>query len=221
MIIKNKFGTITLFRPAFYFDKKIVGISMSGGVDSSLLCFLAAKAINKENLEISIQPYNGFDSWAPNDSLKIPNIVAFIRKRFPDVDLKDPIMEHFDTKGDQIYDKNYYIRPFVKKLRKQRKIDLVMSGISMGPPINVQKKFTQPRIYRRRGTELWNEVEAPSPHLAPYKSIDKRFIIQCYVNFKIEPLLDLTHSCTHPTEQKCGQCWWCQEKAWAMNEVFK
>ena len=44
--------------------------------------------------------------------------------------------------------------------------------------------------------------------------------MQCYKDFDIEGLRELTNSCTVPIGN-CGECWWCQERAWAISEVNK
>ena len=40
---------------------------MSGGADSTMLCYLLANTIQEQDLNITIQPYNGLDLWAPGD----------------------------------------------------------------------------------------------------------------------------------------------------------
>ena len=48
----NKFGEVEL-----PFSNKVVGLSMSGGADSTMLCYLLAKFVP----DVIIQPINGFD----------------------------------------------------------------------------------------------------------------------------------------------------------------
>jgi len=204
------------------FRNKTIALSMSGGVDSTMLCFLMAKSIRRNSLNSTIQPYNGFDSWAPNDSQKLPSIIQYIKEKFPTVKINDPLMIRFNTNGDQINDKNSYIQPFIENLIENKTVDIVMNGISKGPSIPVQKTFGESLPFKRRpGKHLWDEVERADSLTSPFKSIDKRFIVQCYKDFKCEDLLDLTHSCTHPVKQSCGECWWCKERKWAINEVFQ
>jgi 7-cyano-7-deazaguanine synthase in queuosine biosynthesis len=226
MKFKNKFGTIDVLPNTKLFNRRTIGLSMSGGVDSTMLCILLAKTIQAKNLKTVIQPYNGYDIWAPLDSAGLPNIIKFIKSEFPLVDIKWPVSAVFDTQGDKIKDKNTYIQPLVNDLLRKRFINQRIGGISMGPPLEVQQNFTIPhpdaekyRIQRLPGYRLWNEVENADGLFAPYKHIDKRFIVQCYKDFGYEDLLKQTQSCTDP-KGNCGECWWCQERAWAIQEVF-
>ena len=223
MKFTNKFGTINVLKEKNKFRNRTIGISMSGGMDSTMLCILLAKTIESKGLHTVIQPYNGYDIWAPLDSAGLPNIINRIRKDFPTVKLRWPISTVFNTGGDNVKDKNTYIRPLVRNLMNNKVIYKIMPGISMGPPMEDQLKFNVKdahcAIQRLPGYRLWNEVEEADDNLAPYKHIDKRFIVQCYKDFGYEDLIPMTQSCTDP-KGNCGQCWWCEERKWAIDQVF-
>jgi tRNA(Ile)-lysidine synthase TilS/MesJ len=73
----------------------------------------------------------------------------------------------------------------------------------------------------------------------PFRFTDKRWIMRQYKNYKLENLLALTRSCegdnkTYPNVfngldvttykdtdvvPECGQCFWCQERAWGLSYV--
>ena len=61
MLYKNKFGTVHILQDEEFYNNKTIGISMSGGADSTMLCYLLANTIQARNLNIEIQPYNGYD----------------------------------------------------------------------------------------------------------------------------------------------------------------
>ena len=88
MIYKNKFGEVDILNKKYNFDNKVIGLSMSGGPDSFMLCYLLVKTIQEEKLNIIIQPYNGYDIDIPHDSEKLPNIIEYIRNKFPDVEIR-------------------------------------------------------------------------------------------------------------------------------------
>lgn len=223
MQYKNTFGKIQVMKNEHLFRGKTIGVSMSGGADSTMLCYLLAKTIKKRDLQITIQPYNGYDIWAPLDSRGIIKIIQYIQSTFPTVDIQWPISTVFDTNGAGYNDgdKNSYINPLIEKLKTHNLVDLVMHGASLGPPIEVQESLSgQYPITRLPGHHLWNEIERASDDLAPFKYVDKRFIIQCYKDFDRKELLEMTNSCTAP-QGNCKECWWCQERAWAILEVNK
>ena len=225
MQYKNTFGKIQVMKDEELFRGKTLALSMSGGADSTMLCYLLAKTSRRHNLQITIQPYNGYDIWAPIDSTGVIKIIKYIQSKFPTVDIQWPISTVFDTNGDSApNDKNMYIGPLIDKLQAHNVVDKVMNGISMGPPIEVQQTFkdwdNKINVRRLPGYHLWNEVERAIEHLSPLKHIDKRFIVQCYKEFDIEELLEMTNSCTTP-EGNCSECWWCQERTWALNETLR
>ena len=218
MQYKNTFGKIQVMKNEHLFRGKTLGVSMSGGADSTILCYLLAKTIKKRDLQITIQPYNGYDIWAPLDSRGIIKIVQYIQSTFPTVDIQWPISTVFNTNGALApNDKNRFIRPLIEKLTEHGVIDIVMNGISMGPPIEIQQTFQQdpdPSVVdmrRRPGLRQWHEIERAIDSLAPFKNVDKSFIVQCYKEFGIEDLLDKTNSCILP-QGNCSECWWCQER---------
>ena len=68
--------------------------------------------------------------------------------------------------------KNMYIKPLIEKLVAHNVVDLVMNGISMGPPLEVQQTFkdwdNKINVRRLPGYHLWNEVERAIDHLSPF-----------------------------------------------------
>jgi len=276
MIYKNKFGEIDILNSKYNFNNKTIAISMSGGCDSTMLCYLLAKTIQKEKLNIIIQPYNGYDIDIPHDSENVPNIIKYMQNKFPGVIrwpmgvvyktlsnektvlgtgtgdsivLEDEIIKQdLPFKGNKILfestkDKNFYIHP-LRDLIEEKVIGnhngITIVALSQGPPLKAQQdmikkynKVPSPQsIQRIKGyydsedlNELPNEKRKWYNHVneevpnAPFKFIDKRFIIQCYKDFKMMDVLnEMTESCTKPGG-KCGTCWWCREREWAMEEV--
>tara|TARA_B100001057_G_scaffold487273_1_gene569747 strand:+ start:129 stop:806 length:678 start_codon:yes stop_codon:yes gene_type:complete len=224
MIIKNRFGEVNPLGEVDLKKTKTIGISMSGGADSTMLCYLLAKSISNDKLNISIQPYNGYDINLPGDSNKIPYIISYIRNKFPDVDLKWSMTVVFSNPEHKDI-KNIFIQDLYKKML-HKNFDERVVGITPGPPIEVQKKFKvagqQQKIKRLPGYHLYDEVTDFAKHSSgPFKSVDKRFVIQCYKDFDLIDLLENTTSCTE--KQKCTsepKCWWCQEREWAIKEVL-
>ena len=57
MQYKNKFGTIQVMEEEDLFKGKTLALSMSGGADSTMLCYLLAKTSYEQNLEILNIPF--------------------------------------------------------------------------------------------------------------------------------------------------------------------
>ena len=216
MKFQNKYGTINVLPNPKQFRNKTLGLSMSGGADSTILCILLAKTIESKGLNITIQPFSGYDLWAPLDSAGLPNIITFIKSEFPSVKINWPVSVVFDTQGSPD-GKNVYIGQLKKNMMDTGFINDFLVAISRGPELETQLKFNA--IKRIPGYHIWNEVAEANPNLAPFKEVDKRFIVQCYKDFGYESLLKQTNSCTDPAGN-CGECWWCQERSWAINTVL-
>lgn len=214
MLIANSYGTVRVLDDFNFFQNKTIGLSMSGGADSTLLCYLIAKSIDEKELNTTIIPYNGYDVSLPHDSLKLLEIINYIQTKFPNVDLKWPISTVFDSKGVDI--KNEYLRPMRDHMFDKGYFDFLMIGINLGPPIEVQESF--PSIKRLEGHTLDKQLKGPDKNL-PFVNVDKRWIIQCYKDLNLLELYNKTSSCLH-SDPGCGNCWWCYERNWAEKEVL-
>ena len=53
----------------------------------------------------------------------------------------------------------------------------------------------------------------------PFALLDKRHTLALYEVFQVWPLIEITHSCTHRTVGRCGECYNCVERQWAFNEL--
>ena len=212
----NKFGRVEL-----PFSGKVVGLSMSGGADSTMLCYLLAKFVP----DVIIQPINGFDLGVPGDSNKLPKIIEYIRNDFKDVEIRWPLSTVFSNDDCQPV-KHDYIRPLKDIALDYGLCDIILSGITKGAPIEDQKKFNTfdnmasghgQNIKRVEGYDLYDEVLDGGP----FSAIDKRFVIQCYKDFDKEDLLNMTDSCVAfgVCDDKDRKCWWCCERDWAIREV--
>ena len=221
MIHKNKFGEVDILNKKYNFDNKVIGLSMSGGADSTMLCYLLAKTIQKEKLNIIIQPYTGYDIDIPHDSEKLPNIIEYIRNKFPDIKIRWPIAVTFKSNGKDV--KMNYIEILESKLKECKVFDVQLVAISQGPPLEVQQNFktvSGKNINRIKGYPKYDELNYNIRNL-PFKNIDKRFIVQCYKDFgMLDVLVEMTESCTE-FGGKCRKCWWCLEREWAIKEVRK
>lgn len=226
MIYENKFGKVDILPDPDFWDGHIIGIAMSGGADSLMLCYLVANTIKKLKLNSSIQPYNGYDIHVPHDSNAAVKTLPTLIRKFPTVDIKWPISTVFNSNGED--NKMDYITKLRKALAGAT-FTRHITGITLGPPYKVQnswpKTVSNQRIrripnYMSESESAWDDWPLET---TPFKNIDKRFVIQCYKDFKQMKLFHQTVSCTTPTNgnKPCGKCWWDYEREWALNEVQK
>jgi hypothetical protein len=219
MIFKNDYGSIELSEE--YYNNKTIGLSMSGGADSTMLCILFCKLVTTHNINLTIQPYNGFDIHVPFDSSALLSNLDIIKNMYSNVDLLHPISTIFDSKGED--NKMIFINDLIFKLNR-KVFDHRVTAITLGPPYNVQKEFPCNHIRRIEGYHAYNELDYDTWPIenCPLKNIDKRFIVQLYKDFELTDLFTSTISCISPVNdlQPCNKCWWCYERDWAITEVL-
>jgi tRNA(Ile)-lysidine synthase TilS/MesJ len=211
-----------------------IGIWMSGGADSSLLCYLLAKKIKSQNLPIRIQPLTVQKRPDIFESVPVRNKIIEL------IDAKnifnDHIIYHAPIEGWNTQD---YLSMFAEKNRENIKNDLfqvLFSGITTNPPREVQENFqwgVLDDVESKRGshlikdtvryfTEKENTVEYEFLEVKPFFNIDKKEIAEIYKeNNLLENLFPLTRSCEDRSflQGHCGKCWWCEERLWAFGRT--
>ena len=84
-------------------DTDKIGISMSGGLDSSIIAWLLCKEIFDTNKDTIVYPLHGIDNTRPTSPENMQNVINFLRKSFPTVEIKD--MSTWDNTKDYIIPK--------------------------------------------------------------------------------------------------------------------
>jgi hypothetical protein len=216
---------------------KSIGVWMSGGADSSLLCYMLAEKIKQENLPIKIQPLTvdhkrPFTFIAGTVSSKIIELL----------DAKDIFHSHIvynppegitwtlEEHGKQFHSRNY-------ENFKNDKFQILYCGTTTNPPVEIQEKFSWSviaDIEAKRGVGVIKEPvryftkEEDSKiyefmEFKPFIEIDKKEIARMYQEKNLmETLFPLTRSCELPgtVVGHCGtKCWWCEERAWAFGRL--
>jgi hypothetical protein len=178
---------------------------LSGGLDSAVLMYL----ILKENKNINIQPFsipkhdgshtyvesilNYFESYF---EIKLPNTTL----------VGDPSVHHTDQSTVA-----------VKEIFKTYPaIDFLFFATNQNPQYDFDYSPYPQGSYP-------NRVKVP-PHpkiLMPFIDMYKDQILKILFDNTQEELLLLTHSCTEQKTGRCGQCFQCNERAWAFCQLDK
>lgn len=212
-----------------------VGIWMSGGSDSSLLAYVLAKYIIDNNLQIKLVPLT-IDYKRP-----FQYIAVEVRKKIVELLGKDifeghvvyhPLGEHNFTAEelrDEFHHRNY-------ENFKQDKIQVLYSGITTNPPVDVQKTFNWgvlEDVEAKRGLDIkkqthryFTKIEDGKEYefyeIKPYFEADKRYIASLYdAHNLMDTLFPLTRSCEdlETVRGHCGKCWWCEERMWGFGTL--
>jgi hypothetical protein len=207
---------------------KRIGISMSGGADSSMLCYLVAKQIKEQELDVKIHPISAKFEVRPWSYDHAAKAVTFIKG---DLQCPEVFGQHYwfnvpldECQSDEEKQKHFgHIFSF---LLQNKFIDHFFSGKTMNPAQEVMDTFfdQNPQLDRNNPDE--SNIYKSEVETVPWGMVDKRFIIDLYKQYDlVNTLLPRTRSCegdeyvTENFTKTCGKCWWCEEREWAMKEL--
>lgn len=214
---------------------KKIGISISGGADSTLLSYLICINSNAD-----IYFTNQIRLWRtrPWQEHIVNEIVEWFKKKFPNNfylhrNLIPPELEWAD-KGPTIVDEygkiksgnQIILRSHNEYIAHKYNLDALYGGINQNPPIKLEgslddrdeKNISIKPYFLHDGIHICH----------PFAYITKDWIVEQYHNNDILDLYDLTRSCEGEFEEinyktyvpgqvvpKCNKCFWCQERNWA------
>tara|TARA_E500000331_G_scaffold101186_1_gene98105 strand:+ start:5861 stop:6508 length:648 start_codon:yes stop_codon:yes gene_type:complete len=203
-----------------------VAISMSGGLDSSLLTYLLCKEIYESKKDIKVFPFHGIDNTRPTSPENIQNIINFLKNSFPTINIYK--MQVWDnTKG--IILKTMKDRKGIAKHCLKNNINYFYNGRTSNPPKDVLDSFGG--FYQKERTHdnkkpksVW--VDDFNAYLIrPWVNVDKKYIYKLYKKHNLLDTLEpLTWSCigfakqTNFFTEPCKTCYWCKEKYWGFNK---
>jgi 7-cyano-7-deazaguanine synthase in queuosine biosynthesis len=209
-----------------------IGIWMSGGADSSLLCYLLAEKIKKEKLSIKILPIT-IDYKRP-----FAKIAVNVREKIEELlNAKDIFLKHivYHPASNENWTHDELSRQF--HLRNQENIvnnrfQILYSGITTNPPKEIQEKFhwgILEDVERKRGNTVDKETvryfvrdEYEFFEIKPFFNMTKQDIARLYQDKKLlDNIFPLTRSCEKigTVTGHCGKCWWCEERKWAFEKL--
>jgi len=215
---------------------KRIGISISGGADSTLLAFLICT-----NSDAEIHFTNQLRLWKtrPWQEHVADQVVDWFKKRFGDRfhlhrNLIPPELEWAD-KGPTIIDEygklksgnQIILRSHNEYIAHKYRLDALYGGINQNPDIDIEGSLRDrdeghiPPYFIHNGVAICH----------PFVYTKKDWIISQYYKNNIEDLLAITRSCegefegidytTYTPGQDvpiCGKCFWCKEREWAIDQ---
>ena len=222
MFIKNSQQDID-FKIDPQFNK--VGIKISGGADSAMICYILSKYKVTERPEITIHPITAVNILKPYQLIFSKKVIEFCEKEF---NIKfaehlycEPVMEGTELQNAQDM--------LTEGAYKNKIIDCHVTGINCNPPSDVCNSFNEAvigeRDFRRDRTE---EIKStmPGPRCyRPFANLDKQGIAELYSHFNLmDTLFPITKSCESKTYDwstpHCGTCWWCHERQWGFGRLI-
>lgn len=186
------------FPPALRRGDIKVALSMSGGVESTLLAYILASRYGKENVTVFSGQYQGRRSWESTNPAFICRHLG-IEKHIP-----VPQSNHFMSPDD-----NWMMFVQAKQLHD---FDLWFNG-------------TNAKLFSGRNVVDEDTVERikAQGYLVPFVWLEKWQTIELYYLLKQPYLIMMSHSCTEqpPEQGHCGKCYCCHERAFGFLELGK
>jgi 7-cyano-7-deazaguanine synthase in queuosine biosynthesis len=190
-----------------------IGITMSGGADSSLLCYILMKYATGPIHIINFSAQ--YHQWASpgnvadvvgfcidNTGFDSSNVIMntyFVPRRTPDA-----------------------VKHRVENYIQQKIVSLVYGATTSTPPEEDLSSFkvrTHYFIAESRNPNITRSLYEPFGYYRPFFNIDKKQIKRMYDELGItDTLFPITRSCDNPkvkTGHCNGKCWWCEERKWA------
>lgn len=226
---------------SFNLSDGIVGVAISGGLDSTTLLYAICQYITDLKLNIEILPLHSADIHLPNTLIPVQKIVEDVMKRYPNVKFKDLEVNFYDggefklINGKELdngkmrgHKKKTSVNNFYKTIyKKYNNLNIIITAFTALPSYKIVNKWkcgiSKARVekqfhiheYTENGIYLFN----------PFALCDKKLIanIFTYLNLPKKYLTE-TWSCTMYAEQTknftvpCGQCYHCWEKKWAFGQ---
>ncbi len=215
-----------------------IGISISGGADSTILAYLICC-----NTDAEIHFTTQVRMWRtrPWQEHIVDQVINWFQKRFHHnfyvhknlipPELEEPRSPQIEDEYGKLKSGNRIIlRSHNEYIAKKYKLDAIYVGLNKNPDIKIDQSLDDRNEARFPPIFFHDEIAI----CHPFVSITKDIIIEQYYKNNVLDLLELTRSCegefkeinykTYKPGQHvpiCGECFWCKEREWALNRVEK
>jgi len=219
-------------------DWKRIGISLSGGADSALLTYLICKTVSPTT-EIHINTQIRLWKTRPWAEHVADNVVAwfkdnfdhkfYVHKNLVPPELEEPT-EYLikDEYGKMKSGNRIILRSHNEYIAHKHNLDALYAGVNMNPDVDFPGKVAE----RDHGHIAPHFVHNGVDICHPFVYTKKNWIIRQYYNNNIESLLNVTRSCEGEFEgldyttykpgmvvPLCGDCFWCKERQWGIDNA--
>ena len=217
---------------------KKIGISLSGGADSALLAYLICKNVSTTT-EIHFTTQVRMWKTRPWQRYVAKDVVTWFREKFKNriehiegfipPEMEEPNTTYItDEYGKTKPGNRIILRAYNEWAVHTYNLDAWFAAVNKNPDIDIPGQLDErndgvlPLRMKHMGIDICH----------PFVYTTKDWIIQQYYENNIKDLLNITRSCegefdgldytTYTPNQKvpiCGECFWCKEREWAIDQV--
>lgn len=224
---------------------KNIAISLSGGADSALLAYMICQKAKEHNVTIHIINHVRCwktKPWQQHDADRVYNWLfqKFYHTTFkrhinfiaPDLEYGNVGPNLTDEYGKRVSGDNIQQRAYAEFICNKYNIDAYYNAVTRNPRLamfnGMKERDIEPtdeNKHLERMTHMGVEV------LHPFRFIEKSEVVKKYQELDIMDLFEITRSCegvfkdidytNYKTGQYvpvCGECFWCKEREWAIEQ---
>jgi 7-cyano-7-deazaguanine synthase in queuosine biosynthesis len=189
-----------------------IGVSMSGGADSSILFYIL--------LKYASGPIHVFSCGNGKTNYQEPiGAMRVINRSMQLLDRTDVTM-HVHWKKHKLMHNMFDLEEM-----KRANINILYSGFTLPPPVgditdyDTKAAFVPDDIPRVNRSQYYEDHNGKI--YLPFANIDKKGVAKLYKELDVEDLYSYTRSCENLTltAGHCGKCWWCKERFWAFGKL--
>jgi len=191
-----------------------IGVSVSGGADSSILLYILMKYA-KGAVHVYTCANKAKSRTAPHYALKVIGKCIDMLNR-------NNVYHHVVFVDEQT--ESNMLTHGIADLNSG-KINYLYTGVTANPPVEVTDKFTDNS--RTRSERNPYDIKPfytgnNNRNYRPFINVDKKVISGIYKELNVlDDIFPLTRSCEDLilTSGHCGHCWWCEERQWGFSRL--
>lgn len=226
-------------------DWKNISISLSGGADSALLAYILCENANSHQTIHIISHIRCWKTkpWQQNDSKRIyqylrnsfPHLKFVRHENFiaPDIEYAEIGPSIIDEYGKKVSGDNIQIRAFAEFVCFKHDIDVYFNAVTKNPNDSSIKGMKERDITENKTNSHLREMTHMNRLAShPFRFVMKDWILDQYKQKNLMELFNLTRSCegvfddinyenytNQTTVPECGECFWCKEREWAIENA--
>lgn len=226
---------------------KNIAIAVSGGADSALLAYLVCKKVVDSNARITIHIINHVRCWKtkPWQQYDSSNVYYWLTEKFQQItfvrhiNFIAPELEYgnigpnlTDEYGKKVSGDNIQQRAYGEFVCNKYDIDAYYNAVTRNPRLAMFNGMIERDIEPTETNKHLYEMEHMGVKvLHPFRFIDKSEVVKKYRELDLMELFNITRSCegefkdidynTYKIGQyvpMCGECFWCKEREWALEQ---
>lgn len=190
-----------------------IGVSISGGLDSTLLAYLVQDIKHKNNLSCSIE-YFCVDR-PDNSVFHATRIVKYIDSLFNQPESTIHIV------GDGSLHHTEQVKSGMREAVQKFDIDILLTGVTKTPESCKPPEYL-PNYHYDTVSKSYNgpvRVKTQNPKFVnPFWDITKEETVRIIKELDLSFIPKITHSCTGSKTLRCNKCWQCCERSWAFSK---